>query len=157
MTKYQLYYFNSRGRAEYARLIFAVAGIEYEDIRIERENWPKLKPGKDSYSSHYVIVVKSATDMPFEQMPVLVVDESFKLAQSYAIARYLAKKFGEISFLLWLRNCVSLLCKGLDGKTPEDNLRIDMFVACQELFQEPLIQYAREQDPDKKVKKLDKI
>ena len=43
---YKLIYFNLRGRAELARLIFAQAGVEYDDHRIEREEWPELKSCK---------------------------------------------------------------------------------------------------------------
>ena len=45
-TKIKLTYFNVRGRAEPARLILAQAGVDYQDIRIEREDWPKVKPSK---------------------------------------------------------------------------------------------------------------
>ena len=31
-------------KAEVARLIFAVAGQEYEDFRFERDDWPNHKP-----------------------------------------------------------------------------------------------------------------
>ena len=44
--KIKLTYFNVRGRAEIARLILAQAGVEYEDHRIPREDWPKIKPSK---------------------------------------------------------------------------------------------------------------
>ena len=44
--KYKLTYFNLRGRAELARLVFAAAGQKYEDIRIEKEQWPELKPSR---------------------------------------------------------------------------------------------------------------
>ena len=46
MGKMKLYYFNLRGRAELSRLILAQGGADYEDTRIEREDWPKLKPCK---------------------------------------------------------------------------------------------------------------
>ena len=46
IRKMKLIYFNARGRAELARLILAQAGIQYEDKRIERADWPKLKPSK---------------------------------------------------------------------------------------------------------------
>lgn len=79
MSQYKLIYFNLRGRAELARLLFAAAGQQYEDARIERESWPSLK-----------------ASTPFGQLPVLEVTEGGKtlqLAQSLAIARFLARKF----------------------------------------------------------------
>merc|ERR1712018_323156 len=75
MGKMKLIYFNARGRAELARLILAQAGEDYIDERIEREDWPRLKPS-----------------MPGGQMPVLEVD-GVKLGQSMTIARFLANKF----------------------------------------------------------------
>jgi len=75
MPSYKLTYFNGRGRAEIMRLIFAVAGQEYVDDRIDREEWPKHKSGA-----------------PFGQVPVLEVD-GVKLCQSNACARYLARQF----------------------------------------------------------------
>jgi prostaglandin-H2 D-isomerase / glutathione transferase len=43
-AKYELTYFNGRGRGEISRLIFAVADVEYEDIRYEEdETWPEVK------------------------------------------------------------------------------------------------------------------
>jgi glutathione S-transferase len=76
MTGYKLTYFNGRGRAEIVRLVFAAAGVEYQDIRIEKANWPALKP-----------------TTPFGQVPVLEADGGLKLCQSNSIARYLARKF----------------------------------------------------------------
>ena len=80
VQKFKLMYFNLRGRAELARLILASAGQEYEDFRFEREQWPQHKG-----------------NTPFGQAPVLEVTEDGKtvqIAQSLAIARYLARKFG---------------------------------------------------------------
>jgi hypothetical protein len=40
---YKLIYFNSRGKAELIRFIFAYAGVDYEDERISKDKWPELK------------------------------------------------------------------------------------------------------------------
>ena len=45
-TKVKLTYFNVRGRAEPSRLILAQAGVDYQDVRIAREDWPKIKSSK---------------------------------------------------------------------------------------------------------------
>ena len=52
---YKLTYFNGRGRAELGRLIFAQAGVQYEDVRIERADWLQLKPSQ-SYLSHGILI-----------------------------------------------------------------------------------------------------
>ena len=39
-------YFNSRGKAELIRLVLAQAGVEFEDFRFEREQWPEIKKSK---------------------------------------------------------------------------------------------------------------
>ncbi|CAF1035048.1 unnamed protein product [Adineta steineri] len=75
MPSYKLSYFNARGVAEVSRLIFAVAGEKFEDVRYERDQWAAHK-----------------AEMPLGQMPVLEVD-GVKLPQSAAIARFLAKQF----------------------------------------------------------------
>lgn len=41
--KFKLTYFNIRGLGEPIRWLFAYGGIEYEDNRIERDDWPTLK------------------------------------------------------------------------------------------------------------------
>jgi glutathione S-transferase len=76
MPSYKLTYFNLRGKGEICRLIFAAAGVPYEDVRVDRPQWLELKP-----------------TTPFGQIPVLEV-EGVKLCQSKAIARYLAGEFG---------------------------------------------------------------
>jgi len=75
MSQYKLTYFNLRARAELARLIFAAAGVQYEDIRLERAQWPELKP-----------------TTPFGQLPLLEVD-GVKFCQSTTIGRLLARRF----------------------------------------------------------------
>ncbi|XP_025988454.2 glutathione S-transferase [Solenopsis invicta] len=73
--KYKLIYFNARGRAEHIRYIFAYAGIDYIDERISDESWPRLKKS-----------------MPYGKLPVLEIDGKL-IAQSNAVARYLARKY----------------------------------------------------------------
>ena len=73
---YKLTYFNARGAAEFIRHIFLVSKQEYQDNRVNKEDWPASK-----------------AKMPFGQMPVLEEDGK-QLAQSIAIARYLSRKFG---------------------------------------------------------------
>ncbi|XP_070545241.1 hematopoietic prostaglandin D synthase-like [Ptychodera flava] len=79
MPQYKLHYFDGRGRGEGCRLIFAAAGVDYEDIRIDEDNeWPAEKS-----TGKYV----------FGQVPCLDVDD-VRITQSRAIARYLATQFG---------------------------------------------------------------
>jgi len=73
----KLTYFNARGRAEIIRYIYAQAGVDYEDIRLEKEQWA---------------AIKATSGAPFGQLPMLETD-GIKLAQSNTIARYLARKY----------------------------------------------------------------
>ncbi|XP_066304197.1 hematopoietic prostaglandin D synthase-like [Branchiostoma lanceolatum] len=74
--KYKLSYFDMRARGEPTRMLFAAAGIEFEDDRISFDKWPS---------------VKGTT--PMGQLPVLEVD-GVKLCQSMPIARFVAKETG---------------------------------------------------------------
>lgn len=46
MTKYTVYYFNIKGRGEIVRLMLTAAGVDFEDHRVQGEEWPKLKSSK---------------------------------------------------------------------------------------------------------------
>ena len=46
MSSYKLVYFNGRGRAENARMMFTLGGQKFEDVRIENEKWPSYKAGE---------------------------------------------------------------------------------------------------------------
>jgi hypothetical protein len=74
MVKYDLYYLNCRCRAEITRLLFHVAGVEFNDHRYELEDFEKLK-----------------AESPLGACPWLEVD-GVKLPQSIAAARYVARE-----------------------------------------------------------------
>lgn len=76
MPSYKLIYFDARGRAETARIIFKLAGVEFEDKRIVLEEWADFK-----------------SKTPFGMLPFLEVDGK-QLSESKAIYRYLAREFG---------------------------------------------------------------
>lgn len=84
-VKYKLTYMKGvYGRAEIARLIFAISQVEYEEHLIDfRNDWPSLKP-----------------EMPFGKIPVLYVDDE-PLSETGAINRYLANKYGFCGVNLW--------------------------------------------------------
>ncbi|CAH1247073.1 HPGDS [Branchiostoma lanceolatum] len=74
--KYKLTYFNVRARGEPTRLIFAAGGVEYEDVRVQFEEWQPIKP-----------------TTPMGGLPILEVD-GVTLSQSMSIARFVARETG---------------------------------------------------------------
>lgn len=86
MVHYKLSYFNSRGKAEIARQLFAVAGVAFEDERIPKDQFVERKVGESPFP-------RTLQGFPFGQLPVLEVD-GVQLAQSASIVRYLARQFG---------------------------------------------------------------
>ncbi|ENN72265.1 hypothetical protein YQE_11126, partial [Dendroctonus ponderosae] len=112
--QYKLLYFDLPGKAEHIRYIFAYAGVEYEDERIQKDKWPEIK--------------KST---PYGKVPVLEIDGQ-QVAQSNAIARYLARKFG------------------LVGQTEWEALQCDVLVDTLGDLQAAVMQIMKEPDPIKR-------
>lgn len=136
---YTLFYFNVKALAEPLRYLFAYGGIEYEDVRVTRDEWPALKPSKSHHINAFALTcipiamhdffyipkcilfysfisphsllwcIFLAAAMPMGQMPVLEVDGK-RVHQSISMARFLAKTVG--------------LC----GATPWEDLQIDIVV-----------------------------
>ncbi len=75
---YRLTYFDEQGRAELIRMIFRFSNVEFEDVRIQDEEWEKLR---------------SDPRIKFQELPILEINGK-PLAQSQTIVRYLAQKFG---------------------------------------------------------------
>jgi len=114
MSSYKLTYFDSKGRAEVARYLFAKAQVSYEDVRIKKEDWPELKK-----------------KMPFGQVPILEVDGQI-ICQSYAIACFLARKFG------------------LFGNGEMEEAQIHSVCLCMDDLVKPMFSFIFEQDGEKK-------
>ncbi|XP_066304198.1 glutathione S-transferase-like [Branchiostoma lanceolatum] len=94
--KYKLTYFNARGRGELTRLIFAAAGVEFEDVRLGHGEWGPLKETS-----------------PMGQMPLLEVDGQV-ICQSGAIFRYAAKETGLSGAAGWEEAQVDMFVSGID-------------------------------------------
>uniref|UniRef100_A0A914NXE9 glutathione transferase n=1 Tax=Panagrolaimus davidi TaxID=227884 RepID=A0A914NXE9_9BILA len=90
MPQYKLHYFDIRGMAEPARLIFHFAGQEFEDRRYDRQaEWPKVKPIEDLEDNYLRIpLLTSETG----KAPWLDVDNE-RIYESLALTRYLGRKF----------------------------------------------------------------
>lgn len=79
MANYKLIYFDLKGRAESSRILFALSGVEYQDVRLTFQEWPTEK-----------------SKFLFLQAPVLEVTENgqtVQICQSNAILRFLASRF----------------------------------------------------------------
>eukprot|EP00882_Tetradesmus_deserticola_P019729 GHRQ01021260.1.p1 GENE.GHRQ01021260.1~~GHRQ01021260.1.p1 ORF type:complete len:171 (+),score=41.97 GHRQ01021260.1:151-663(+) len=77
MGKLTLHYFDFPGRAEPARLMLTLSGVEFTDKRFTYAEWPDIQPS-----------------MPFHQVPVLELSDGRILAQMAAIDRYCASLTG---------------------------------------------------------------
>ncbi|XP_022079123.1 hematopoietic prostaglandin D synthase-like [Acanthaster planci] len=96
MPTYKLTYFNARGLAELARLMFAEKGVEYEDVRIERDEWADLKQ-----------------TTPLGQLPMLQVDD-LCIPQSKAFSRYLAREFDFYGSTNYEAACIDVVTETID-------------------------------------------
>ncbi|VDP05097.1 unnamed protein product [Heligmosomoides polygyrus] len=108
MVQYKVTYFDGRGVGELIRQVLTVAEQDFEDVRYTDEQWPKHK-----------------AEMPFGQLPVLEIDGK-KLAQSFAIARFLARKYGTFSILFISEQpCRRTQKLGFAGKNAFDEALVD--------------------------------
>jgi glutathione S-transferase len=78
MTKPKLTYFDAPvSRGEECRLALHLAGVDFEDVRLKREDWAGLKP-----------------QTPFGGLPLLEMPGKPVLAQSNAILVFIGRKYG---------------------------------------------------------------
>ena len=91
--KFKLIYFEDRGKADLIKLMLHLGKQTYEEIQIKQTEW-------NYYRSF----------MPFEQVPVLILNDEHKIAQMNTICRFLANRFQ------------------LSGKTEIESITCDMIV-----------------------------
>ncbi|HEX5648735.1 MAG TPA: glutathione S-transferase family protein [Steroidobacteraceae bacterium] len=78
MNKPRLFYFDAPvSRGEECRLALHIAGVHFDDVRINREDWPAMKP-----------------KMPYGALPVLELPGHPPLAQSNAILVLIGRRHG---------------------------------------------------------------
>jgi glutathione S-transferase len=78
MTKPRLTYFDSpRSRGEECRLALWLAGVEFEDRRLPRGEWPALKP-----------------KTPFGSLPIFEIEGKPAVSQSNAILGHIGRRYG---------------------------------------------------------------
>jgi len=82
-NNYKLTYFDIGGRAEQIRLLFALAKVDFEDIRLP------YTPGQPG-----VIPPEVKSKLPYGQLPILEFDDGQILSQSASITRFLGRRFG---------------------------------------------------------------
>lgn len=76
MSRPRLTYFDFSGsRGEECRLALFLAGVDFEDHRIKREEWPALKP-----------------TTPYGSLPILEIEGKGTLAQSNAILTFVGRQ-----------------------------------------------------------------
>ena len=76
----KLVYFNLYGRAECTRMLLNHAKVEFEDVRIERADWPQYK------QDH-------AAELEWGQMPALYHDGK-EINQSISVLKYVGRIYG---------------------------------------------------------------
>ncbi|XP_063969054.1 glutathione S-transferase 1-like isoform X2 [Lytechinus pictus] len=99
MPQYKLMYFDARGRAEVIRMLFTLKGVEFEDFRMKREEWPAMKDNKELF--------------PLGQVPILVIDGK-TMPHGKAINRYLARTFGYYGKTEEQTNTIELVSETVD-------------------------------------------
>jgi glutathione S-transferase len=86
----KLFYFDGKGFGELSRLVFAAAGAPFEDVRFDATD----DDDKEAVGNTTLKFDEFKKTTPYGQVPLLELPNGVKIAQSRAIARYLAREHG---------------------------------------------------------------
>ncbi len=75
----RLIYFPFAGRGEAIRDALRIGGVEFEDVRVTGPEFHAMR---------------AAGELPFDTLPVLILDDGTRIGQSNAILRYVAQRAG---------------------------------------------------------------
>ena len=77
-------------------MVLAAGNVEYEDVRIAREQWAELKESKEKKraAAHKVLLFFFFIETPEGKLPTFETDGGVVLSQSQAIAAYAAELGG---------------------------------------------------------------
>lgn len=87
--KLKLIYFEDRGKIDLIKLLLDTTGQSYEDVRINPTEFNQYRGL-----------------MPFEQLPVLMIDDELKLSQEITICRFIANN----AYLTGANDIESIMC-----------------------------------------------
>ncbi|XP_061186611.1 probable glutathione S-transferase 9 [Saccostrea echinata] len=102
MANYKFVYFALRGRGELIRMVFRLAKVEFQDERVNIEDWKEIKHST-----------------PTGELPYLEVNGK-RLTQSLTIARYLAREFGLAGGTNWEQALVEQVVDTCDDLRAEN-------------------------------------
>jgi len=76
ISSFKLYDLDTNNHSEIIRLIFSYADVSYKDKRLKEDEWNKIKD-----------------QVSFEQLPILRINNQYKIYHIHAIIRHLAREF----------------------------------------------------------------
>ena len=75
-NSFKLYDLSTNTQSDIIRLIFSFVGVSYKDKRLKEDEWMKIKE-----------------QIPFQELPILRVNNQFRIFHLHAIIRHLAREF----------------------------------------------------------------